>query len=405
MLLYYYFVGGDRFIPAIKQLLAIVIIVWLSTQIKHHDHLREKEYPFYLKATVILFGLILLVYVFSALGDILVPLAFAAFLAVLLNPLVNTLMSHKVPKALAIILSLFLAVAFLTGLFYFLSTQIAQFSASFPLLKQKFLTLSGSVQQWIYLKFNVSTEKQLAFIKQALDNSQSLLGQTVGTVLGTLSVVFLLPVYIFMLLFYKTLILNFFFEVFKEKHSREVAEILRETKLAIQSYIVGLLIEMVIVAILNSIALLLLGVKYAILLGVIGAILNMLPYIGGIIAIALPVLIATVTKDGYSTQLGIVVANLVIQFIDNNIIFPSFVSVKVQINALISIVIVLLGNALWGISGMFLSVPFVAVLKIIFDRIDELKPWGKLLGDNVPTRYLGNRRNKKTVSEEIVDQK
>jgi len=366
---------------------------------------REKEYPFYLKATVILFGLILLVYVFSALGEILVPLAFAAFLAVLLNPLVNTLMSRKVPKALAIILSLFLAVAFLTGLFYFLSTQIAQFSESFPLLKQKFLTLSGSLEQWIYLKFNVSTEKQLAFIKQALDNSQSLLGQTVGTVLGTLSVVFLLPVYIFMLLFYKTLILNFFFEVFKEKHSREVAEILRETKLAIQSYIVGLLIEMVIVATLNSIALLLLGVKYAILLGVIGAILNMLPYIGGIIAIALPVLIATVTKDGYSTQLGIVVAYLVIQFIDNNIIFPRFVSVKVQINALISIVIVLLGNALWGISGMFLSVPFVAVLKIIFDRIDELKPWGKLLGDNVPTRYLGNRRNKKTVAEEIVDKK
>ncbi|MDB5156220.1 MAG: family transporter [Mucilaginibacter sp.] len=365
---------------------------------------REKEYPFYLKATVILFGLILLVYVFSVLGGILVPLAFAAFLAILLNPLVNALMNKKIPKALAIILSLLLAVVFLTALFYFLSTQIAQFSASFPVLKQKFIAISDSLEQWIYLRFNVSTEKQVAFIKQALDNSQSLLGQTVGTVLGTLSVVFLLPVYIFMLLFYKTLILNFFFEVFKEKHSKEVAEILKETKLAIQTYIVGLLIEMVIVAILNSTALLLLGVKYAILLGVIGAILNMLPYIGGIIAIALPVLIATVTKDGYSTQLGIIVAYMVIQFIDNNIIFPRFVSIKVQINALISIVIVLLGNALWGISGMFLSVPFVAVIKIIFDRIDELKPWGKLLGDNIPTRYFGNRSNKKTVAEEIVDE-
>lgn len=365
---------------------------------------REKEYPFYLKATVILFGLILLVYVFNVLGDILVPLAFAAFLAILLNPLVNALMNKKVPKALAIILSLLLAVAFLTALFYFLSTQIAQFSASFPVLKQKFIAISDSLEQWIYLRFNVSTEKQVAFIKQALDNSQSLLGQTVGTVLGTLSVVFLLPVYIFMLLFYKTLILNFIFEVFKEKHSKEVAEILKETKLAIQTYIVGLLIEMVIVAILNSTALLLLGVKYAILLGVIGAILNMLPYIGGIIAIALPVLIATVTKDGYSTQLGVIAAYMVIQFIDNNIIFPRFVSIKVQINALISIVIVLLGNALWGISGMFLSVPFVAVIKIIFDRIDELKPWGKLLGDNIPTRYFGNRRNKKTVAEKIVNE-
>ena len=363
----------------------------------------DKELPFYLKATLILFGLVLLTYIFYTLGDILIPLAFAAFIAILLNPLVNRLQKWKVPKIPAIILSLLLAIVFVAALFYFLSTQIAQFSEGFPLLKQKFVQISGDLEQWIFEKFNISTEKQVKFIKQALDNSQALLGQTVGTVLGTLSVVLLLPVYVFLLLFYKTLILNFFFEVFKKEHSKSVAEILRETKMAIQSYIVGLLVEMVMVAILNSAALLILGVKYAILLGVIGAILNMLPYIGGIIAIALPVLIATVTRDGYSTQFGIIIAYLVIQFIDNNIIFPRFVSVKVQINALISIVIVLLGNALWGISGMFLSVPFVAVLKIIFDRIDELKPWGKLLGDNVPTRYLGRRRNKKSIAEKIVD--
>ena len=363
----------------------------------------DKELPFYLKATLILFGLVLLTYIFYTLGDILIPLAFAAFIAILLNPLVNRLQKWKVPQIPAIILSLLLAVVFIAALFYFLSTQIAQFSEGFPLLKQKFVQISGDLEQWIFEKFNISTEKQVKFIKQALDNSQALLGQTVGTVLGTLSVVLLLPVYVFLLLFYKTLILNFFFEVFKKEHSKSVAEILRETKMAIQSYIVGLLVEMVMVAILNSTALLILGVKYAILLGVIGAILNMLPYIGGIIAIALPVLIATVTRDGYSTQFGIIIAYLIIQFIDNNIIFPRFVSVKVQINALISIVIVLLGNALWGISGMFLSVPFVAVLKIIFDRIDELKPWGKLLGDNVPTRYLGQRMRKKSIAEKIVD--
>jgi predicted PurR-regulated permease PerM len=115
----------------------------------------------------------------------------------------------------------------------------------------------------------------------------------------------------------------------------------------------------------------------------------MLPYIGGLIAIALPVLMATVTKDGYSTQLGVIAAYLVIQFIDNNILVPRIVSSKVQINALISIIVVLLGGALWGISGMFLSIPFIAVLKIVFDRIDDLKPWGKLFGDTVPTRSIG----------------
>jgi predicted PurR-regulated permease PerM len=170
---------------------------------------------------------------------------------------------------------------------------------------------------------------------------------------------------------------------------------------------IGLLIEALIVAAMNSTALLILGVKYAILLGLIGALLNMLPYIGGIIAITLPLLMATVTKNGYATQLGILVAYIVIQFIDNNFLIPKIVSSKVQINALVSIVIVLLGGALWGVAGMFLSIPFVAILKIICDRVDGMKPLGKLLGDEIPTKHKGlvwgRRKAKASLSETIID--
>ena len=134
-----------------------------------------------------------------------------------------------------------------------------------------------------------------------------------------------------------------------------------------------------------------LGVKYAVLLGFLGAIINVLPFIGGIVAILLPVLIATVTKDGFQTQLGIIVAYVIIQFIDNHFLIPYIVSSKVKINALISIIIVLLGGALWGISGMFLSIPFIGILKIIFDRVPELKPWGRLLGDEILTRQKGQK--------------
>ena len=240
-----------------------------------------------------------------------------------------------------------------------------------------------------------------------LFRSKALVGKTVGTALGTLSVVFLLPVYIFLILFYKSLILNFLYEVFAEENSEQVRAILNQTKTAIQSYMVGLLLEALIVAILNSIALLILGVQYAILLGVIGALLNMIPYIGGLVAIVLPLLIATVTKDGYSTQLGIIIGYLIIQFLDNNILVPRIVSSKVKINALVSIIVVLLGNGLWGVPGMFLSIPAVAIVKIIFDRIEDLKPWGKLLGDEVPTKYGGQiwKRHKKqpSVAEKLVE--
>lgn len=348
-----------------------------------------KQYPFYIKSTIILLGLILLIYVFATLADILIPLAFAAFLAVLLNPLVNRFESYKIPKIAAILLAILIFAIGVAGVFYFLSTQIIQFGDSLPMFKQKFAVMNADLKNWVQQTFGLAISKQDQMIKDALSSSQEMATKTLGTVLGMFAIMFILPVYIFLMLLYKTLILNFFFEVFSKENSEQVGDVLKETKTAVQSYIVGLLIEMIIVAAMNSVALVALGVKYGILIGCIGAILNLIPYLGGIIAIALPVLMATVTKDGYTTQLLVIGAYAVIQFIDNNILVPRIVSSKVQINALVSIVIVLLGNALWGISGMFLSIPFIAVVKIIFDHIPTLKPWGKLFGDNIPTKHKG----------------
>ncbi len=367
--------------------------------------MQARALPLYAKATIILFGLILLTYTLKSLGDILTPLAFAAIVAILLNPLVNKLQTYKLGKVPAIMLAMLLGILVVAGIFYFLSSQIAGFGDILPALKVKFHSLLASLQSWLQEHFGVSLQKQQQLMNQAASSGEALIGGTLNTVVGTLGVLLLLPVYVFLFLFYKPLILDFLFKVFAEENAAKVSEILGQTKLAIQSYMVGLLLEAAIVAALNSTALLIIGVKYALLLGVIGALLNMLPYIGGIIAIALPLLMATVTSNGYSKQLWIVASYLIIQFIDNHILVPGVVSSKVRINALISIVAVLLGGALWGISGMFLSIPLVGILKIIFDRVDGLQPWGELLGDEVPTSYRGfsfRKRNKAAVSEKVV---
>lgn len=365
-----------------------------------------RKYPFYFKSTVILFGITLFVYAISNLKQILIPIAFSLMLAILLNPLCNWFAKKKMPHVLSIALSLIIAILIIAGIAFFLSSQIAGFSSELPLLKQKLTGLFAQLQTAIDQRLNINIQKQDEWIGRAGTGMQPLIGQTVGTVVGSLAFLFLLPVYTFLFLFYKTLILNFFYEVFAERNSKEVGEILTATKKSIQSYVVGLLLEALIVAVLNAIALLLLGVKYGILLGVLGAILNVLPYIGGIIAVALPLLIATITKNGFHTQLLIIIAYIIIQFIDNHFLIPYIVSSKVKINALISIIMILLAGAVWGISGMFLSIPFTGVLKIIFDRIPELRPWGRLLGDEIPTRHKGEiwslRRRKKSLSEKIV---
>ena len=295
-----------------------------------------------------------------------IPLAFAFIISILLNPLVNKLRQKKVPKVASIIIALLVALLVVGGVMFFISTQVAKFSDNMPVLEQKFYQIFQNIQLWLYENYSVSIAKQKAMITETINSLKPYLAQTLGTVLGVLSVIFLLPVYIFLILFYKTLILNFLYEVFAEKNSTHVGDILAQTKTAIQSYMIGLLLEALIVATLNSTALFILGVQYAILLGVIGALLNMLPYIGGIIAIALPMLIATITKDGYSTQLGILIAYLVIQFIDNNFLVLRIVSSKVKINALVSLVVVLLGGALWGLSGMFFIHSFCRYIKNYF---------------------------------------
>ncbi|WP_458986393.1 AI-2E family transporter [Pontibacter sp. CAU 1760] len=322
------------------------------------------------------------------MADLLIPLAFATLFAILLVPLHNRFVGWGLPKIVSIILTLTLTMIGLAAFFYFLSSQILQFGEMLPTLKLKSKEILHEMELWVESTFGIAMNKQVKYLNEMVSNNKSLIGSTLVGALGVFSILFLIPVYIFLLIFYKELILTFLYEVFSRKSSKHVAEVLQQTKVAIQSYIVGLLIETIIIAVMNSAALFYLGVPYAILIGVIGAILNLIPYIGGIVAILLPILMATVTLEGYTTQIAILVAYSIIQFIDNNIIVPRVVSSQVQINALISILAVLLGGALWGLSGMFLSIPFVAVLKIVFDRVEGLKPWGKLLGDEIPVSTL-----------------
>jgi predicted PurR-regulated permease PerM len=282
---------------------------------------------------------------------------------------------------------------------------MARFGENLPLLKERFYAMLVELQNWLKNEYGMAVETQVKLLRQALESGKAVPGMVFGGALTTLGVVLLIPVYVFLFLFYKGLILNFLYEVFADENSKKVADVLAQTKNAIQSYMVGILMESVVVAIMNVSALLVLGVEYAILIGVIGALLNMIPYIGGLVAISLPVLITSMTEEGFTTQILIIIAYLVIQFIDNNILVPRIVSSKVQINALFSIIVVLLGGAIWGIPGMFLSIPFIAILKIIFDRVEELKPWGKLLGDEIPTkrRKIWKRRNKSSLAEKMVE--
>jgi predicted PurR-regulated permease PerM len=318
---------------------------------------------------------------------IIVPILYATIIAILLNPFVNFLLRKNVNKIIAISIAVALTIFAVIALLYILSSQLSMFSESYPQLKEKFNATSAEFVHWVSDKFNIRVSKINAWKKETQSEAISdfAIGDTIAEAGEMIMISMLLPVYLFMILYYKPLLLEFIRRLFKSEHHNTVTSVLASSKNIIQTYLIGLFFELIIVAILNSAGLLLLGIEYAVILGIIGAILNLIPYIGGIIAIALPMIIAFITKDSLTYPVLVFFVYLFIQFIDNNFIVPKIVAARVQINALISVIAVLIGGALWGIPGMFLSIPITAILKVIFDHIESLKPWGFLLGDIVPT--------------------
>jgi len=175
--------------------------------------------------------------------------------------------------------------------------------------------------------------------------------------------------------------MHFLISVFLEKNSLVVHDIIEQVQQILRKYITGLFIEMCIVSVVVCFALWALGIKYALLLGLITGLFNIIPYIGIFTAMLISVLITFATAAAAGKVFLVLITLIITHLVDSNILLPAIVGSKVKINPLITVLGVVLGEMIWGVSGMFLSIPVIAVLKIIFDRIDSLKPWGILLGE------------------------
>ncbi len=331
-------------------------------------------------------------------ADIIIPIIFAAFFAILLNPVVVFLVRKKVPRTLAIFIVIFITIVTISGLFYFLSMQIASFSESLPQLEKKLGALMVDGIKWTSDTFHIKTgniQQWLSDLKgDFLKDSGSYIGNTLSSLTGFVGFLVLLPVYTIMIMYYEPLFIVFIQKVIPEHKHTVTKDIINETKSVMQSYLSGLMIEAVILTIINAAGLLILGIDYAILWAVIGALLNIIPYIGIIIATIFPFTMALITKEPIY-GLFVILVYVFAQFIDNNIVVPKVVASRVKLNALVSVIIVIIGGSLWGVSGMFLSIPLLAVAKIIFDRIPNLKPYGYLLGNVMPVKAAFFSRHRK----------
>lgn len=347
----------------------------------------NNQSPFYVKLGFKFLVIFFICFFIYAAQNILVPFAFAVLLSVVLLPIAQYLERKKLSKVISIAIAIILALFVIAGIIYFLSSQITSFMHDIPSIKERISDHFIKLQSWVKAKFDISFHKQNEYLNsQAEKLKESGTGYISHTFLSITEAVMLLvlmPIYTFLLLYYRNLIKRFLFSVFKPEFGEGVKNVLAETQIMVRSYMLGLLIEMGIVAAANSIGLLLLGIKYAVFFGVLAAVLNLIPYIGMFTATLFTVLTTLSTTSSTSDLVWIVVIFYSIHIIDVNFLMPRIVASRLRINALISILGVVIGGALTGISGLFLSIPAIAFLKILCDEIEELKPWGILLGDDI----------------------
>ena len=367
----------------------------------------SKSQPFYFKTAMVFIAIVALGYL-SILGkEILCPLLFGLLFSILLLPLAGFLERKlKLHRSAASALSVLLLLASIAAILFLVGTQVSSLSNDLPKLKEQVLASLQNFQEWISTTFHVNIEKQMDYVNSATAKIEKATPTVIGaTVLSLSSVLFFLVFVIldtFFMLFYRHRLLKFMVDVFKKDNSAIVYSIVEKVQFIIRKYLIGILLEMTTVAVVCCTVFMLLGIKYAILLGLITALFNIVPYIGIFTALLLNIIITFATTALASKVLLVIITVVSMHLIDSNVLLPLIVGSKVRINAFVTLLGVVIGEMIWGIPGMFLSIPVIAILKIIFDRVESLQPWGHLLGDEeIEPKTFKMRKNTKNKKDKV----
>ncbi len=348
--------------------------------------------PNYAKLAFTLLSLCLIIAMLYIGQNILAPILMSMLFAILLRPVVRFLnIKLKFPHVIAVLVTVIIFIGFITGIVLFVSNQIGAISNDWDTIKKNLEIHYHHLQKWAKQTLNISYQEQEKYIKQAKNGAtqgdNTIVSNTIGNFTEMLFSAFLIPFYTFLILLYRNLFMRFLTKLVKKDSQSKLQEILCNIKVAIQSFLVGLLMEVGIVTTLTTVGFLIVGVPYALLLGTITGLMNLIPYVGILIAGMLSIVATLTVSTDVSSVFGVITVYIIVQLIDNNLLIPLVVSSKVRINAFVSVVSIIIGGAIAGVAGMFLAIPVLAILKVIFDRIPSMEPWGYLMGDDLPKTF------------------
>jgi predicted PurR-regulated permease PerM len=317
--------------------------------------------------------------------EILVPLVFAMLVAMLLMPLC-TWFEARMPRWLAVGICVAIFVTGLLALAAGFSFQVVRIAEDLPRHKDAIYKKVDQLQRYVTRQTDLSKEEQEKLVREKVNNfvdkGGAYVQEFISSATGLLGDLVMVIIYTFLFLYSRDRFRNFVVRVTPEEKAPKVKMIIARSSKITGRYLSGVLIVMSILAVIYSVGLMIVGLDYPVFFGVMVAVFNIIPYVGIPVASILPVAMAIVTKDSYAAALAVCGVFALGQFIDNNFLTPNIVGDKVNLNALTTIVALLVGASVWGIAGMILFIPLLGVIRIILNNSNGLKPYAYLLSSN-----------------------
>src|SRR5690554_4316590 len=375
------------------------------------EETRRKSLSFVVRLACVLFSLITIVYISIIGKSVLVPLLIGFLIAMLMLPFSN--FQERKLKFSRILSSLISAIVFsliILGVFFLIGTQVAHFQEDWPEFKEQIINLFHDAQVFVYDRFEISEEEQIQYLSKNVDGVLKRGSGALGSILGFVTSISASAMFTFLAIFffllYRSHLVKFIVWCFPPKEGERVKFVVSEIQAIIKQYILGLMIQVVLVSGLMFIAYSIIGIKYALLFAILCGVLNLIPYIGVFSATVLAAVVTLATGEPIQA-LWVIVAVIVVNSIDGNIITPKIIGSKVSLNSFVVLFGIVIAESIWGIAGMFLAIPLLAIFKIVFDNVEGMRPYGFVLGeDSVPTpsfeKYYNRYFKRKRPTDEML---
>ena len=343
----------------------------------------ERLFRIIQRLAVVLLFFILFIYALSEARLLLYPLVLAALFSYLLYPVSSGLEKKGVPRIVANLTAIVVAASIIGTAVYTIYKQIDLLAQQLPELKEQTEANIDRISYSVSSFFGMSASEMKTWFNEQLSaasENHSLLTDTiVPSTTGTIMAIGLIPVYVFLLLYYRDKLYHFFMMVYPAEKHAKASEVIHEISNVTKKYMGGVFIVVLILCVINTVGLLIIGLKFALLLGILSAVCNFIPYFGTLIGALFPLAAAFVLGDSSGQIVGVVILFLIVQFTENNILTPNITGGSVQINPLVTILSLIAGGMVWGIPGMFSVVPIMGMLKTVLEKDDRYKPFAYLL--------------------------